>query len=134
MTHPLERVPGGAPSYYRFCECGRNITSMTPSAVKEHLATDLHFRWMNWDEHVRKISQQNAEKHKERREKGAYNDYNSARLANDRAEGYKRQREWKAEVTECECGCVVTKGKLAEHRKTKKHINRLAAKEEKPPN
>ncbi len=133
MTHLLESAPGGAPGYYKFCECGRNITNMKPYKLKQHSESDLHERSMTWDEHTRNMSQHKAEAVKKRRETGACKDYDIARLENDRAQGYARQLKWKAQVVECECGCVVTNGKLAEHRKTQKHLIRVSV-EEKPPN
>jgi hypothetical protein len=79
-----------------------------------------------------KKSQQNAEKNKSRRNTGVHKDYDAARLVNERAQGYIRQREWKPQVAESDCGCVVAKCSLADHRKTKKHLKRVSVKETLP--
>ena len=121
MTHPLESVVGETSSHHRFCECRRHLGNMSATAVKKHLESELHARWMNWDEHTREVSKKRAERLKAKRATNAYKEYDARRLATDRAEGYRRQLEWKAEVVECECGRVVTKRWLAEHRKSKLH-------------
>ncbi len=112
MTHPLQFVPGGIPSYYSFCECGRNITHMKPSVLKEHLTSELHKRWMHWDEHVLETAKRKAVKRKAHRDAGLSKEYNATRLENDKINGFARQLEWQKEVVECECGCVVKKGKF----------------------
>ena len=39
--------------------------------------------------------------------------------------------ESKGEKITCECGCVVRKGEISRHKKTRKHIKLMEAKEEK---
>ncbi len=50
---------------------------------------------MTWDEHRRKKTEKRTQAVKKRGEVGACKDYDTAHLANDKAEGHKRQHDWK---------------------------------------
>ena len=43
------------------------------------------------------------------------------RLEKDKESGWDRQYAWQQHGVECDCGCVLTRGKLAKHHRTKIH-------------
>ena len=78
-------------------------------------------------EELNKISRQYYENNKDEQKKKhkQYYEDNKEELKNFRIQYYKNNKEKINEKISCECGCIVTKAGLLNHKKSKKHIKLL---------
>ncbi len=120
-------VPGGEPVYGRFCKCGQNISNMKQYKVKQHVESDLHECWMDWEEHrYNTKTKKQTQAVKKRREMGACGDYDTARLANDKAEGYSRHYDWWRNWLLNASAGESSKKATSDHRQTGKRLTRVS--------
>jgi hypothetical protein len=82
----------------------------------------------------------NRKKYRENN-KEKISEYTKEHYINNKDKVKERNKEWeennktkreeqKGEKTTCECGCILTKGNMSHHKRTKKHINLMKEKEE----
>jgi hypothetical protein len=75
-------------------------------------------------EQMKEYKEQNKEREKENNKE--YREQNRGKLLEQQKERYEQNKgkllEQKKEKMTCECGCILTKGYLTQHKKTQKHL------------
>ncbi len=61
--------------------------------------------------------------------KDGYKENVAKRVEEDRSNNWERQTNYKKQQVTCECGCVLTKGEMYRHVKSKRHLLKMGTDE-----